>query len=43
MCRTFYAAMKKQGYGVIINMTGLAGERLDASYIAGSTGNAGLN
>jgi 3-oxoacyl-[acyl-carrier protein] reductase len=43
MCRTFYAAMKKQGHGVIINVTGLAGERLDANYIAGSSGNAGLN
>ena len=42
-CRTFYAAMKKQEQGVIINVTGLAGERLDANYIAGSTGNAGLN
>jgi len=35
MCRTLYAAMKKQGHGVIINVTGLAGERLDANYIAG--------
>ena len=43
MCRTFYAAMKNQGHGVIINVTGLAGERLDANYIAGSSGNAGLN
>ena len=43
MCRTFYAEMKKQGHGVIINVTGLAGERLDANCIAGSSGNAGLN
>jgi NAD(P)-dependent dehydrogenase (short-subunit alcohol dehydrogenase family) len=40
--RTFYAAMKKRGGGVIINIIGVAGERLEAGYIAGSTGNAGL-
>jgi len=43
MCRTFYAAMKEQGQGVIINVTGLAADRTDADYIAGTTGNAGLN
>ncbi len=43
MCRTYYDAMKTASSGVIINVTGLAGERLDAGYIAGSTGNAGLN
>lgn len=42
MCRRFYAAMKQRGRGVIINVVGMAGERLDATYIAGSTGNAGL-
>jgi len=42
MTRAFYAAMKKRGGGVIINIIGVAGERLEASYIAGSTGNAGL-
>lgn len=42
MCRRFYAAMKRRGRGVIINIVGMAGERLDATYIAGSTGNAGL-
>ncbi len=42
MCRRFYAAMKTRGHGVIINILGMAGERLDATYIAGSTGNAGL-
>jgi NAD(P)-dependent dehydrogenase (short-subunit alcohol dehydrogenase family) len=35
--------MKQAKRGVIINVTGLAGERLDFNYIAGSTGNAGLN
>jgi NAD(P)-dependent dehydrogenase (short-subunit alcohol dehydrogenase family) len=42
MTRAFYAAMKKRGGGVIINIIGVAGERLEAGYIAGSTGNAGL-
>lgn len=43
MCRTFYGAMKERGHGVIINVTGLAADRTDADYIAGTTGNAGLN
>jgi hypothetical protein len=42
MCRRFYAEMKKRRSGVIINILGMAGERMDAGYIAGSTGNAGL-
>jgi 3-oxoacyl-[acyl-carrier protein] reductase len=42
MTRAFYSAMKTRGGGVIINIIGVAGERLDAAYIAGSTGNAGL-
>lgn len=42
MCRAFYPLMKQRGGGVIINVLGSAGERLDAEYIAGSTGNAGL-
>lgn len=42
MCRRFYAAMKTRGRGVIINILGMAGEKMDATYIAGSTGNAGL-
>jgi 3-oxoacyl-[acyl-carrier protein] reductase len=42
MCRRFYAEMKARGRGVIINVLGMAGERMDATYIAGSTGNAGL-
>jgi NAD(P)-dependent dehydrogenase (short-subunit alcohol dehydrogenase family) len=42
MCRRFYALMKQRGRGVIINILGMAGERMDAGYIAGSTGNAGL-
>jgi NAD(P)-dependent dehydrogenase (short-subunit alcohol dehydrogenase family) len=43
MCRAFYAAMKERGHGTIINVTGLAAERTDANYVAGTTGNAGLN
>jgi hypothetical protein len=43
MSRAYYAAMKKRGRGVIVNVTGLAADRLDSGYIAGSTGNAGLN
>jgi 3-oxoacyl-[acyl-carrier protein] reductase len=42
MCRRFYAVMKTRGRGVIINIIGMAGERLDATYVAGSTGNAAL-
>jgi hypothetical protein len=42
MCRRFYVLMKQRGQGVIINILGMAGERMDVGYIAGSTGNAGL-
>jgi 3-oxoacyl-[acyl-carrier protein] reductase len=42
MCRRFYAEMKTRGRGVIINVLGVAGEKMDATYIAGSTGNAAL-
>ena len=42
MCRRFYALMRQRGRGVIINILGMAGERMDAGYVAGSTGNAGL-
>jgi NAD(P)-dependent dehydrogenase (short-subunit alcohol dehydrogenase family) len=41
MCRALYPALKKRS-GVIINIIGAAGERLDPDYIAGSTGNAAL-
>ena len=34
--------MQDRRRGVILNIIGLAGERYDANYIAGSTGNAGL-
>ncbi|HYZ25091.1 MAG TPA: short-chain dehydrogenase/reductase, partial [Rhodopila sp.] len=42
MCRRFYALMKARGRGVIINILGMAGERMDRGYIAGSSGNASL-
>jgi 3-oxoacyl-[acyl-carrier protein] reductase len=42
MCRRFYAEMKSRKRGVIINILGVAGEKLDRTYIAGSTGNAAL-
>jgi NAD(P)-dependent dehydrogenase (short-subunit alcohol dehydrogenase family) len=42
MCRRFYSEMRQRGRGVIINILGMAGERMDSGYIAGSTGNAGL-
>jgi NAD(P)-dependent dehydrogenase (short-subunit alcohol dehydrogenase family) len=42
MCRRFYAAMRTVGRGVIINVIGMGGERMDRGYIAGAAGNAGL-
>lgn len=42
MCRRFYAEMQARGRGVIINILGVAGEKMDRTYIAGSTGNAAL-
>ena len=42
LTRAVYAKMKAKGRGVIVNILGNAGERLNAAYIAGSTANAGL-
>jgi len=42
LTREFYAAMTARRSGVIVNVIGLAGERPQAGYIAGSTANAGL-
>jgi hypothetical protein len=42
LTRAAYARMKARGRGVIVNVIGGAGEKVDAAYIAGSTGNAGL-
>ncbi len=42
MTRAFYALMRKRRSGVIINILGTGGERLDSRYICGSAGNAAL-
>jgi len=42
LARQVYAGMKARKSGVIVNIIGSAGEKLDAAYIAGSTANAGL-
>jgi NAD(P)-dependent dehydrogenase (short-subunit alcohol dehydrogenase family) len=42
LTRQVYAGMKARKRGVIVNIIGSAGEKLDAAYIAGSTANAGL-
>lgn len=42
LTRLVYAGMKQRKRGVIVNIIGSAGEKLDAAYIAGSTANAGL-
>lgn len=42
LSRQVYARMKARRAGVIVNIIGSAGEKLDAAYIAGSTANAGL-
>src|SRR6201997_2883208 len=42
MCRRFYALMKQRGHGVIINILGMAGERMEPGYVASSTGQARL-
>jgi NAD(P)-dependent dehydrogenase (short-subunit alcohol dehydrogenase family) len=42
LCRAYFGLMKQRRRGVIVNIIGSAGERLDAAYIAGSTGNASL-
>jgi NAD(P)-dependent dehydrogenase (short-subunit alcohol dehydrogenase family) len=42
LTRLYLQRMKERRSGVIINIIGLGGERLDAGYIAGAMGNAGL-
>jgi len=42
LTRIYFARMKARRRGVIINVIGVGGEKLDFNYIAGSTGNAGL-
>ena len=42
LTREFLARMGRRGRGVIVNVIGLAGERMNANYVAGSAGNASL-
>jgi NAD(P)-dependent dehydrogenase (short-subunit alcohol dehydrogenase family) len=42
LTRLYLQRMRERHRGVIINIIGLGGERLDAGYIAGAMGNAGL-
>ncbi len=42
LSRAFYKAMKTRGDGAIVNVIGVAGERLNSKYIIGTTGNAAL-
>jgi len=42
MTRAFLGRMSGRGHGVIVNVVGLAGEKFDAGYVAGSAGNASL-
>lgn len=42
LTRAFLALMAERGRGVIVNVVGLAGEKMDAGYVAGSAGNAAL-
>lgn len=42
MTRAFLALMQQRGHGVILNVVGLAGERPDAGFVAGTAANAAL-
>jgi NAD(P)-dependent dehydrogenase (short-subunit alcohol dehydrogenase family) len=42
LSREYFRRMKAHGSGVIVNVTGIAGDLLDPSYIAGSVGNAAM-
>jgi NAD(P)-dependent dehydrogenase (short-subunit alcohol dehydrogenase family) len=42
LTRAVYAGMKQRGRGVIVNVIGAAGEKMNAAYIAGSAANASL-
>jgi 3-oxoacyl-[acyl-carrier protein] reductase len=42
LCRAVLAGMKERRAGVIVNVIGYAGERLNARYIIGTTSNAAL-
>ena len=42
LCRAYHALMKERGHGVIVNVIGTGGERMNASYILGASGNIAL-
>lgn len=42
LTRLYLRSMKARRHGVIINIIGVGGEKLDSMYIAGAAGNAGL-
>jgi NAD(P)-dependent dehydrogenase (short-subunit alcohol dehydrogenase family) len=42
LTRSYLTAMKRRRKGVIVNVIGVAGERMDANYAAGCVGNAAL-
>src|SRR6185503_18269757 len=42
LTRAVYAGMKQRKRGVIVNIIGAAGERMNPAYIAGSAANAGI-
>ena len=42
LCRAFFREMKAIGDGVIINVIGTSGQRMNPMYIGGSVGNASL-
>lgn len=42
LTRAYFAKMKARKSGVILNIVGMAGEKLDFNYVAGSAGNASL-
>jgi NAD(P)-dependent dehydrogenase (short-subunit alcohol dehydrogenase family) len=42
LTREFFKLMQARKHGVIVNIIGAAGEKMNAGYIAGSTGNASL-
>jgi NAD(P)-dependent dehydrogenase (short-subunit alcohol dehydrogenase family) len=42
LSRLYYTRMKARGGGVILNIIGVTGDRVDFNYISGATGNAAL-
>ena len=42
LCRAFFREMKQRGSGVIVNVIGTSGQRMNPMYIGGSVGNASL-